>query len=649
MKTANFKEKAGKTVFTIAAMICVIAVIAIFGFMLVKSLPAFRKIGFFNFVFGDNWSPDRLDKYDDASLSGTYGVFKMIIGTLAATVGALVIGGTLGYFTAVFIAFYCPERLKKIFSSTVNLLAGIPSVVYGFFGITFLLPLLANFAPNNGSGLLATSLILGIMIMPTVVSLSKTSLEAVPRAYYEGALALGSTHSQAVFGTVTKAAESGVTASLVLGIGRALGETMAVVMVAGNSVAYPDSLFNSFRVLTANIVMEMGYAGEVQQGALVATGVILLVFVLIVNLIFGAISKKTIKSAVNKTGLFSRIFKKDDEKSGVKNSVASGVASKITSGVATDEKGGEKNDAKNGVTKRNIFFEKIGDFFSSLKYKMKTASVGAGVSVGAGIFAGITLLLIIGFVLVKGAPTLFSNPHLLFGKYEFNSEKITILPSIVTTLMTLALSLLVAVPIGICTAIFLNEYAKKNNVFIKIIRGAIDLLNGVPSIVYGLFGMITFVALIKGRSTIMAGSLTVGIMLLPTIVRSTEESLKSVQDSLREGSFALGAGKMRTIFKIVLHSALPGILSAIILSMGRVISESAPFIYTMGSVISAMPAGYFDSNATLAVALYRLSGEGWYVNEAYATAVVLIVLVLALNFLAELIAGKLNKKLQGKK
>lgn len=641
MKTANFKEKAGKTVFTIAAMICVIAVIAIFGFMLVKSLPAFRKIGFFNFVFGDNWSPDRLDKYDDASLSGTYGVFKMIIGTLAATVGALVIGGTLGYFTAVFIAFYCPERLKKIFSSTVNLLAGIPSVVYGFFGIMFLLPLLANFAPNNGSGLLATSLILGIMIMPTVVSLSKTSLEAVPRAYYEGALALGSTHSQAVFGTVTKAAKSGVTASLVLGIGRALGETMAVVMVAGNSVAYPDSLFNSFRVLTANIVMEMGYAGEVQQGALVATGVILLVFVLIVNLIFGAISKKTIKSAVNKTGLFSRIFKKDDEKSN--------VTGKITNGIATDEKSGEKTDAKSGVTKRNIFFEKIGDFFSSLKYKMKTASVGAGVSVGAGIFAGITLLLIIGFVLVKGAPTLFTNPHLLFGKYEFNSEKITILPSIVTTLMTVALSLLVAVPIGICTAIFLNEYAKKNNVFIKIIRGAIDLLNGVPSIVYGLFGMITFVALIKGRSTIMAGSLTVGIMLLPTIVRSTEESLKSVQDSLREGSFALGAGKMRTIFKIILPSALPGILSAIILSMGRVISESAPFIYTMGSVISAMPTGYFDSNATLAVALYRLSGEGWYVNEAYATAVVLIVLVLALNFLAELIAGKLNKKLQGEK
>lgn len=613
MNATKIKEKTGQTIFTIAAVICVIAVVAIFVFMLIKSIPALNKIGLFDFIFGDNWSPDRLDKYENATLSGSYGILKMIVGTLAATVGALLIGGTLGYFTAVFIAFYCPKKLKKIFSSMINLLAGIPSVVYGFFGIVFLLPLLANIAPNNGSGLLATSLILGIMIMPTVVSLSKTSLEAVPRSYYEGALALGSTHSQAVFGTVTKAAKSGVTASLVLGIGRALGETMAVVMVAGNSVAYPDSLFNSFRVLTANIVMEMGYAGEVQQGALVATGVILLVFVLIVNLVFGAISKKAIKGAVEGKGLFSKIFKRNEK------------------------------------TKKTTFWTKCKNKITGFKYKIKTANIGAGAAIGAGVFAGTVLLLVIGFIFVKGFPTLISSPHLLFGKYEFDSEKITILPSIITTLMTVGLSLLIAVPIGLCTAIFLNEYAKKNNFFIKMIRGAIDLLNGVPSIVYGLFGMITFVALIGGTSSILAGTLTISIMLLPTIVRSTEESLKSVQDSLREGSLALGAGKMRTIFKIVLPSALPGIMSAIILSMGRVIAESAPFIYTMGSVISATPTGYLDSNATLAVALYRLSGEGWYVNEAYATAVVLIILVLGLNLLAELIAGKLNKKLHGDK
>ncbi len=211
----------------------------------------------------------------------------------------------------------------------------------------------------------------------------------------------------------------------------------------------------------------------------------------------------------------------------------------------------------------------------------------------------------------------------------------------------MAISLLIAVPIGIMTAIFLNEYAKRDNILVRIIRFAIDILAGVPSIVYGLFGMIAFVPIFGGSSSILAASLTVSIMLLPTIVRSTEESLKSVADSMREGSLALGAGKLRTIFKIVLPSALPGILSAVILSMGRVISESAPFLYTMGSVITAIPTGVMDSGASLAVALYQLSGEGWYINQAYATAVVLIVLVLILNLTAEALAGKLSKKLKG--
>lgn len=608
------KEKTGKIIFTAAAIICIIAVVAIFIFMFVQSIPAFKKIGLFDFIFGDNWSPDRLDKYGEP-LSGSYGIFKMIVGTAAATACSLLFGGTLGYFTAVFITFYCPKKLKRLFSSTINLLAGIPSVVYGFFGIMFLLPLLSNIAPNNGSGLLATALILGIMIMPTVVSLSKTSLEAVPEAYYQGALALGATHSQAVFGVVRKAAKSGITASLVLGVGRALGETMAVIMVAGNSVAYPHSFFNSFRVLTANIVMEMGYAGDVQQGALVATGTVLLVFVFIVNMVFGAVSKKAVKSLSG--GGSSKSFK----------------ISPV----------GETFRTKNAI------LIKCADFFAALKYKIKTATIGKCASVFSGVFTAAVLLLVLGFILVKGLPNLIGNPYLLFGKYEFNGEKITILPSIVTTIMAVALSLLIAIPVGVCTAIFMNEYAKKSSVIIKIIRGAIDLLSGVPSIVYGLFGMLTFVAMFGGSSSILAGSCTIALMLLPTIVRSTEESLKSVSDSLREGSFALGAGKLRTIFKIVLPSAMPGIVSAIILSIGRVVSESAPFIYTIGSVISAIPKSYMDSNTTLAVALYRLSGEGWYLNEAYATAVVLIVFVLALNLLAEFVAGRLNKKLKGER
>ena len=601
---AKAKETFGKAVFGIAAVICIIAVIAIFAFLIIKSVPAFNKLGIFDFVFGDNWAPDRNDTFDTENISGSYGIFSMIVGTFAATVGALLFGGVLGYFTAVFIVFFCPRKLKRVFSSVINLLAGIPSVVYGFFGIVFLLPLLSNIAPNNGSGLLATSIILGIMILPTVVSLSKTTLEAVPSQYYEGAVALGSNHSEASFRVVIPAAKSGIMASLVLGVGRALGETMAVVMVAGNAPTYPNSLFNSFRVMTANIVMEMGYAGELQEGALIATGVILLIFILIVNVLFNAISNKSVKKLVEKSA------KKDSVK---KSSPLAWLREKI----------------------------------AAVAYQIKITAIGKGVAIGAGVLSGVSLMMIIGFVFVNGLPELITNPHLLFGKYEFGSENITILPSIIATLIAVALSLIIAVPVGIMTAVFLNEYTKKNNIFVKIIRTAIDILSGVPSIVYGLFGMITFVKVFGGSSSIVAGSLTVSIMLIPTIVRSTEESLKSVADSLREGSFALGAGKLRTIFKIVLPSALPGIMSAVILSMGRVISESAPFLYTMGSVISAIPTGYGDSGATLAVALYQLSGEGWYLNEAYATAVVLIVIVLSLNLLAEFISGKLTRKLKG--
>ncbi len=601
--SGRFSEKIGKAAFATAATLCVIAVAAIFVFLIIKSVPAFGKLGILEFVFGSKWSPDRLDTYD-SPLSGRYGILTMIVGTLAATGGALLIGGVLGYFTAIFLAFYCKGKLKTILSSAINLLAGIPSVVYGFFGIVFLLPILSLIAPNNGSGLLATSIILGTMILPTIVSLSKTSLEAVPRAYYDASVALGATHSETVFRVMSPAARSGITASLILGIGRALGETMAVVMVAGNSPTYPTGLFGSFRVLTANIVMEMGYAGEVQEGALVATGVVLLVFILLVNVIFGIFSKKTVEHVVKK---------KRAKKAGA---VSSGL--------------------------RRMKYA-LGSFF----YKIKAVKIGQGMALASGIAAAAVLILVIGFIFAQGMPYLFKNPSLIWGKYEFASEKITIFPAIMTTLYAVFISLIIAVPIGIMTAIFLNEYTKSTSIIVRIIRIAIDILAGVPSIVYGLFGMIAFLPVFGGSASILAGSLTVSIMLLPTIVRSTEESLKSVSYSLREGSLALGAGKLRTIFKVVIPSALPGIMSAIILSMGRVISESAPFLYTMGSVIKAVPKSAMDSGASLAVALYRLSGEGWYINEAYATAVVLIILVLLLNITAEVLAGRLSKKLRG--
>lgn len=593
MQKTKLKENTSKGLFLITAIICIIAVIAVFVFLIAESIPAFRQIGFFKFLFGTSWAPDTTDEFTGA-VNGSYGVFKMIVGSLVATVGALAVGGIFGFFTAVFISRFCPKRIKGAFSAVINLLAGIPSVVYGFFGMSVLLPLLGNFSANgSGSGILSVSIILGLMILPTVVSLSKTSLDAVPDSYYEGARALGATHEQAVFKTVVPAAKSGIVASLILGVGRAVGETMAVVMIAGNAVNYPSGLFLSFRTLTANIVLEMGYANELHRGALIATGVVLLIFILIINLLFGLAS------------------------SGKK------------------EKGGKKLSS---------------GWLGAAAFRMKIEKIGQALCWICACVAGAALLIVVGFVVVKGIGHI--DWHFLFGEYttavdESGHIVYTLASSIVTTLAVVFLSLLVSVPVGIATAIYLNEYTKKGSKTVRIIRSCIDILSGIPSIVYALFGMVTFVVWFGRHVSILAGSFTITLMLLPTVVRSTEESLKSVPDSLREGSLALGAGKVRTIFKVVLPSALPGIFAAIILAMSRVISESAPFLYTTGSVVMPMPKGFLNGGTTLAVALYTFAGEGRYMDEAYATACVLIILVLLLNLAADLVGKKLSKKLQG--
>ena len=577
------KEGASKALFAAAAIVCIVAVIAIFVFIILRSIPALSKIGFFDFVFGKTWMPNKDDVYSEA-LAGTYGILTMIVGSIFSTIGALLIGGTLGFFTAVFLARFCNKTVKKIFGSVINLLAGIPSVVYGFFGMAVLIPFFANFSPTgDGAGLLVTSLVLGIMILPTVVALSKTGMEAVGQDLYEGARALGATHEQAVFRTVVPAAKSSIVASMILGVGRAIGETMAVIMIAGNSAEFPSGLFGSFRTMTANIVLEMGYAGEVQMGALLSTAVILLIFVAIINLLFGLV-----------------------------------VGSK-------KQAAGRK---KNLPLPKGVSFSAIGKVISWI----------------CAIFVAIFLAFIIGYILVRGVPHLSAD--LLFREYHYGDDP-AILSCIVSTLLLIVVSIAISVPLGIATAVFLNEYTKRGSKFVRILRSAIDILSGIPSIVYGLFGMLTFVVWFGNKSSILAGGFTISIMLLPVIIRSTEESLKSVPDSFREGSLALGAGKVRTIFKVVLPSALPGIFSAVILAIGRVVSETAPLMYTMGSVIQPMPDGFLGGGATLAVALYRLAGEYKYMDEAYATAVVLLVIVLGLNFLAGLIGKRLGQKLQG--
>ena len=254
------------------------------------------------------------------------------------------------------------------------------------------------------------------------------------------------------------------------------------------------------------------------------------------------------------------------------------------------------------------------------------------------LFTFAVLFFLIGHILINGLPHLSWDLFAL----EYNTENVSMMPAIMNTLTITLLALLIAVPVGIFSAIYLVEYAKKENRFVGLIRLTTETLSGIPSIVYGLFGMLFFVTALKWRHSLLAGAFTVAIMVLPSIMRTTEEALKSVPDSFREGSFGLGAGKLRTVFRIVLPSAIPGILAGIILAIGRIVGETAALIYTAGTV-AEIPDSIMDSGRTLAVHMYNLSNEALYMNQSYATAVVLLVLVIGINTLSGFAAKKLTK------
>jgi phosphate transport system permease protein len=250
---------------------------------------------------------------------------------------------------------------------------------------------------------------------------------------------------------------------------------------------------------------------------------------------------------------------------------------------------------------------------------------------------GITVC-IVDYILIRGIPNL--SPEMF--AWEYNTENVSMMPAIINTVLMVLLVLLIAVPVGIGAAIYLVEYAKRGSKLVKLVRITAETLSGIPSIVYGLFGYLLFATTFRWGYTFLGGALTLAIMILPLILRTTEEALKAVPDSFREGSFGLGAGRLRTIFRIILPSAVPGIVSGVILGIGRVVGETAALIYTAGTV-AQVPKNVLGSGRTLAIHMYMLSSEGLYMNQAYATAVILLVLVVAINTLSGVVAKKLTK------
>ncbi len=276
------KEGIMHALFLICACVSILAVVLICVYLFASGVPAIGEIGVTDFLFGTKWKPS----------SGYYGIFPMIIGSILVTGIAVVIGVPIGILCAVFMSHYCPEKLYRFVKPAINLLAGIPSIVYGFFGLVVIVPIMKELFGGSGKSLLTAGILLGIMILPTVIKTTESSLNAVPKSYYEGALALGATHERSVFFASLPAAKSGILAAIILGVGRAIGETMAVILVAGNQTVIPKSITSGIRTLTSNIVMEMGYAGGLHREALIATGVVLFVFILIINLCFSSLKRR---------------------------------------------------------------------------------------------------------------------------------------------------------------------------------------------------------------------------------------------------------------------------------------------------------------------------------------------------------------------
>ena len=273
--------------------------------------------------------------------------------------------------------------------------------------------------------------------------------------------------------------------------------------------------------------------------------------------------------------------------------------------------------------------------------KTKAKCMRAMVYAGAA-FTVFVLLVLVGYILIKGIPNL--SPELFAWKYT--TENVSLMPALINTLLMTALSLIIAVPLGIGAAIYLTEYARRGNRLVKLVRITAETLSGIPSIIYGLFGSLFFVVAMGMGLSLLSGALTLSIMVLPLIMRTTEEALLAVPDSYREGSFGLGAGRLRNTFKAVLPSAVPGILSGVILAIGRIVGETAALIYTAGTV-PEVAKSLFSSTRTLSVHMYAISSEGLYINQSYATAVVLLVIVIGINALSSFVAGKIGRRNHG--
>ncbi len=626
----KIKEQVIASIWFLCAIFAILVVCFILGYLFLNGYPAFLQINLWDFLFGQQWNP--------TGSTPEYGIFPLIAGTILVMIGAMVLAIPLGIGSAIFISELAGPRLRTIIKPAIELLAGIPSVVYGFFGLVVLTNWIRiSFDIPTGETWLAGSVLLAIMALPTIVSVSEDAINAVPREYKEGSLATGATGWQTISSVIIPSALSGITAAVILGIGRAIGETMAVLMVTGNAAVIPDPVWNivsPIRTLTATLGIETGEVpiGSLHYHSLFGIAVVLLLITLCINLAATIILGRI--RAAQTGGVTTKHVISRETRGKIQKILLFGFAGMVLLLVAV---------AAGILPSLAILIGGIGLSLARARISPKVMEKIAysGLFAAVGIVMAVLAILILD-IIMEGLPVL--SWEFITGYPSNLGREGGIFPAIIGTIYLVTGAILIALPLGIGATIYLSEYTREGWVT-RTIRTGVDLLNGTPSIVFGLFGFAFLVIFVGFGVSLLTGWIVLALMVLPTIIRTSEEALKSIPNAMREGSLALGASKWQTIRKVVLPAAVPGIITGTILSIGRAAGETAPIMFTAVVFTSRfLPDSIFEPVMALPYYLYILSTSvpGAQQN-AYGTALVLLITVTLFYGAAVLIRVRYQK------
>jgi phosphate transport system permease protein len=618
------------------ASVAVVIVLFIFAFIISNSLESVREVGLWDFISGPVWRPS----------GDEFGALPLISGTLLVTLGAIMFALPLGLGAAVFISEIAPDRYRNILKPVCEVFSGIPSVVYGFFGLMVVIPFILNGIPGatQGESWLAGSFMLGIMALPTIITVSEDALNSVPWSYREASLAMGATRWETTIKVVVPAAVSGITAAIILGMGRAIGETMAVLMVTGNAAIVPDPIWNMLspvRTMTATLAMEMSYVevGSTHYSALFFLALLLLVIVLIVNFASNLVMRRTRR----KFGKDVRTRKKVRAKLPELKlwQMHSGKIKKgallLLTFIALDSWLGLVYASAVTLSLLVLllgYTRMASPHRQTISYAVLAMVMLVVISL---------LVIILGHIFLRGLPVLSIDFLTQYPRDAGLSGGIY--PAIIGTIKLIIGTMVIALPLGIGAGIYLGEYSKDSR-GTRLLRAGIDNLNGTPSIVFGLFGFAAFVIYFGIGYSLLAGCLTLAFLILPVLIRTTEEAVKTVPHELKEASLALGASKWETVVKVILPTAFPGIITGSILAIGRAAGETAPIMFTaVVAYQTRMGSSILDPVMALPYHLYYLATNVPNAqDQQYGTAVVLLLIVMSIFLVASILRQHYSKK-----